>query len=239
MPNEKKCIYTLNIDNYSPEITALTYPYLENYAKRIGADFRVITKRNFPEWPLTYEKLQIYRITQSDKNDWSIYVDSDCLIHPDTPDFTLYMTKDTVAHFNCDMAGIRWRYDRFFQRDGRNIGSANWFAIASDWCLDLWKPLDDLTPDQAIANIRPTQIELAHGITAEHLIDDYALSRNIARYGLKFTTISKLLERIGMPGVSFFHHQYTATEAEKVVQIAKAKEIWACLAKGEQIPAKP
>lgn len=126
----KKTVFTLNIDNYAPEITELTYPFLEHYAKRIGADFHVITERRFPGFPPVYEKLQIYRLAQEQANDWNIFFDSDALVHPDTIDFTQHLGKDTVAHNGSDMAAIRWTYDRFFLRDGRNIGSGNWLTIA-------------------------------------------------------------------------------------------------------------
>jgi hypothetical protein len=77
------------------------------------------------------------------------------------------------------MAGVRWSYDQYFRRDGRHIGSCNWFTVASDWCLDLWRPLDDLTLDEALANINITIGERNSRLCGtEHLIDDYTLSRN-------------------------------------------------------------
>jgi hypothetical protein len=44
----KKTIFTLNIDNYAPEIRDITRPLLERYAKKIGADIYDIEDRNFP-----------------------------------------------------------------------------------------------------------------------------------------------------------------------------------------------
>ena len=225
---EKKTIFTLNIDDYAPEITALTYPLIEAYARKIGADFHIIRDRKFPEWPLTYEKLQIYELAQQMKNDWNIYIDSDCLVHPDTPDLTLLLPRDTVAHFGHDFAPVRWRSDRFFKRDGRNIGSGNWLAVASDLCIDLWKPLDDLTPEQAIANITPSVIERVGGIiVASHLIDDYALSRNIAKYSLKFKVFKQIFADIGYKdGGGFFYHHYLYHTNKKLIEMKKYLQIW-------------
>ncbi|HWB97853.1 MAG TPA: hypothetical protein VG672_14160 [Bryobacteraceae bacterium] len=45
----KKTVYTLNIGDYAPEICALTYPLMEAYARKIGADFHVIRERKFPD----------------------------------------------------------------------------------------------------------------------------------------------------------------------------------------------
>lgn len=226
MPTTKKTVFTLNIDNYAPAITALTYPLIQHYAERIGADFHIIRDRKFPKWPVVYEKLQIFELGQQQGNDWNIYIDSDALVHPETIDFTEHISKDTVMHNGTDMAAVRWRYDNYFRRDGRNLGSCNWFAIASDWCIDLWRPLEDLTLSEAIENIRPTVGELTTVITPDHLIDDYTLSRNIARYGLKFKTVKDLITELGLPDANFFWHLYQLTVDEKVGQMRDVIEQW-------------
>lgn len=221
----RKTIYTLNIGDYAPEICFLTYPLIKEYASKIGADFKVIKDRKFPEWPVTYEKLQIYELAKQDGNDWSIYIDSDALVAPDFFDITDHLSKDTICHNWKDMAGIRWRYDQYFRRDGRHIGSANWFTVASDWCLDLWKPLDDLTPEQAFSNIHPANHERA--FESHHLIDDYTLSRNIARYRLKFTTVTDICSGLGWKradgsGISpFLNHFYDLTTEEKLDRLLR------------------
>jgi hypothetical protein len=222
----KKTVYTLNVGNYAPEICALTYPLLRAYARKIGADFHVIGERKFPEWPMDYEKLQIHELAREHGNDWNIYIDSDALVSPDMFDVTEHLSKDTVCHNGKDMAGIRWKYDHYFRRDGRNTGSCNWFAIASDWCLDLWRPLDDLTPEEAIGNINVTTEERNSGCCeAAHLVSDYTLSRNIARFGLKVQTVIELCGRLGWSGPQgqaanpFLFHKYNIPNEEKVRQM--------------------
>ena len=240
MRTVKKTIFTLNVDGYAPEITALTYPLIEAYAEKIGADLHVISERKFPEWPVTYEKLQIYQLAQEMENDWNIYIDSDTLVHPDTQDLTLLLPRDTVAHFGRDHAPNRWRSDRYFQRDGRNFGTGNWLTVASDLCVDLWRPLDDLTPEQAIDNIFPTVAERRSGVVSrDHLIDDYTLSRNIARFGLKATTFKDIFTNMGYTelkndqgqivraaGGGFFYHHYLYPTAQKVVDLRKVIRHW-------------
>lgn len=223
----RKTIYLLNIGNYAPELTALTYPHIEFYADKIGADVHQITRRRYTRWPVVYEKLQIHRLAAERGDDWSIYLDSDALVHPELPDITELIPRDTVAHNGNDFAPIRWRYDDYFRRDGRNIGSCNWLAVASSWCRDLWRPLDDLTPAQAIANITVTVDERRSGvIDREHLVDDYALSRNIARFGLKFKSLAEVWATVGLENPSFFWHQYTLPVDEKIEQIRKVIEDW-------------
>jgi hypothetical protein len=221
----KKTIYLLNIDDYAPEITALTYPLIERYAQKIGARIHMITTRRWPQYAPVYEKLQIYDLAREHDNDWSIYIDSDAIVHPDVFDVTECLAMDTVAHNGADIAGNRWRYDDYFRRDGRHIGSCNWLTFASRWCVDLWRPPDDMTYEQALENIFPIQSELNSVITREHLVDDYLLSRNIARFGLKFTTVTALQEKLNDHGV-YFWHQYTMTKAEKVEAMQQVLKDW-------------
>ncbi len=212
----KKTLWTLNIENYAPEIVSLTYPLLLAYAKKIGADFRIINERRFPDMPITYEKLQIFELGK--ENDWNVYVDSDAVVSPDMFDITERIGKDTVAHFGHDHASNRWRYDKFFRRDGRDIGSCNWFTAASDWCLDLWHPLDDLSLNEARGNIQPIVKERAAGITRDHLIDDYVLSRNIAKYGLKLKTVQQIQRETNDAG-TYAWHTHTLSLDKKIAEI--------------------
>ncbi len=221
----RKTIFTLNIGDYNPEITKLTRPLLMHFAKKIGADIVDIKERKFPTWPVVYEKLQIYELAQQFGPGWNIYIDSDTLINPDMFDPTDHMSLNTVAHNGKDMAGNRWRYDRFFLRDGRHIGSCNWFAIASHLCVDLWKPLDDLTLEQALDNIFPTVPERNGIIDREHLIDDYTLSRNIAKFGLKHDTVQDICKRMGFEA-GWLWHKYNLAEDQKIGEMREVLKVW-------------
>jgi hypothetical protein len=223
----KKTLFTLCVNNYAPEITAITFPLMARYAKKIGADFHIIRDRKFPDFPPVYEKLQIYTLGQEMENDWNLFIDADAVVNPTMPDVTTFVQKDTVLHNGNDFASVRWRYDRYFMRDGRNIGSCNWFTLASDWCIDLWHPLDDLTLTEAANNIFPVISEENSGVMdPTHLIDDYTLSRNIAKYGLKFDTFMNIQNRRwnGMQG--FLFHLYAIPEAEKLVRMQQVLKEW-------------
>jgi len=272
----KKAVFLLNVGNYAPEITALTYPWIERYAAKIGAAVHTITERRFPDWDVDYEKLQIYALIRQLEVDFALYLDSDALVHPELPDLSAFTPRDTVAHNGSDFGAIRWRDDAYFRRDGRRIGSCNWCTMAWADCRDLWRPLDDLTPAEAVARITPTaeeqrpplrvpdwraqlrakkpewtlleeqgplarlrrqdglevEIEMATGveakavISAAHLVSDFALSRNIARFGLKFTTLGQLWPKLGMPTANFFHHEYTSTLTARVAHLAATLERW-------------
>ena len=135
----KKAVFTLNVNNYSPEIRALTYPLMKFYAHRIGAEFREITTRKWPDWPVVYEKLQLHELAR--EYDWSYFFDADTLVHPECIDFTWYLPDDCVAHNGADHAAIRFRYDEVFAKDTkRNIGTCGWCVMFPRKCIDLWKP---------------------------------------------------------------------------------------------------
>jgi hypothetical protein len=222
---QRKTVYLLNIDDFAPEVTALTYPTIEAWAEKIRAEVVVISERAFPEWPVTYEKLQIKNLATERDDDWAIYIDSDALVHPELPDVTELVRRDFVCHNAVDFAPIRWTYDGYFRRDGRNIGSANWFACAYRWCFDLWTPIHDMTPEEALENINLSAPE-RRMMKREHLIDDYALSRNIARFGLHVVTLEDIWRTANLPVAEFFYHQYLIDIPTKVEQMKETLERW-------------
>lgn len=222
----KKALWTLAIDDYPHEITDITFPLLKLHAFKIGAEFNVISQRKFPPaFPPVYEKFQIYELGKD--YDWNLYIDADALIRPDLFDVTSMVHKDTVVFTGKDMSLNRFRADKYFLRDGRFIAEGNWFAAGSDWCLDLWHPLDDMTLDEAKANIFPTPGEITSGlIDPLHLLDDYLVSRNISRFSLKHATVKEMQIFHGRETDQYFHHHYTIPVDEKVIQLKKVLEMW-------------
>lgn len=219
-----KCVWTLNINGFAPEITATTYPYIKGYAEKIGADFRVITERKWPDAPATYEKLQLHWL--GEQYDWNIYIDSDALIHPDMFDITNHIYPDTVMQYGNDMVGTRFKDNKYFRRDTRRISSCNWFTAASSDCLDIWHPLEDMSIQEALANIKP-QLKESKTCSDGHLIDDYVLSINISKYGLRYQTFLKLLKYMNSEGAQFLFHTHLLTREEKAYVLPRImQERW-------------
>ena len=231
----KKTIYTLCVDDYAPRIRFLTKPLMDAYARKIGAEVVTITERKRPEWPVTIEKFQVAELAKERGDDWSMFIDADCLISPEFFDPTVHMNKAEVAHNGKDFNGMRWMMDPYFMRDGRWFGSCTWFVIASDWTVaDLWH-MPTLSQEECFGKyddkgnvlIAPRinitiQEHNSGNCKTEHLIDDYTLSRNIARFGLKATTLIDICANLGMKDPSgkgfnpFLWHIYTHTEEEKL-----------------------
>jgi hypothetical protein len=223
MPKDKKTVYTLCVDNYEPELTAITFPFMQKYAEKIEADFFVITERKFPHMPPVYEKFQIYELAKEHGNDWNIFFDADALIHPDFFDMTACIDKSMTVSNGSDFVPHRFRPNGYFKRDGRMIGKGNWMAVASDWCIDYWHPLE-IPFEEAVKDIFPTQPEREFGITPCHLIDDYTTSLNISRYGLKHM----LVEDFDYKGVGtgLLAHQYLMPAEQKVIYLQNTIKKW-------------
>lgn len=225
-PAVRKALFTLNIGNYAPEIRELTYPLMRHYAHKIGAEFREITERKWPDWPVVYEKLQIHELGRG--YDWIYFFDADTLIHPECVDFTWFLPDDVCAHNGADMAALRFRYDEVFATDTkRNIGTCGWLTIAPAKCIDLWKPTTRSLED-VLDCCYPTVGELRTGlIDRGHLVDDYVMSRNLAENQFKHATIKELLPQIGLPDADFFWHAYTIPVKAKAKKMRQILKRWA------------
>lgn len=225
-PVSRKTIYTLNVGNYEPRITELTFPLMRGYAEKIGAEFEVIDDPRWhwgEDWPINIHKFQVSHRSRRNNDEWSIFLDADTLVSPEMFDVTDHLSKDTVAHNGRDMAGVRWKYDKYFKRDGRHFGSCTWMVIASEWTVeDLWR-FPEGTLEDNLENIHITVGEHNSGhCKAEHLIDDYTLSRNIARFGLKTDTVIDICGRLGWKHPDgrgfnpFLYHIYSVSAEEKL-----------------------
>lgn len=226
----KKTLYTVNIPKedgtqYEPEISAITLPLMKSYAKKIDAEFVQITDRKFSNYPIPYEKFQIYELSKKNKDDWSIFLDLDALIYPDFWDITVMVTKDITISHGSDFVPQRFKPNEYFLRDGRFIGKGNWCGIFSSLCRDYFHPLDCFTKEEAIAQITPVVQEKNSGVTAEHLLDDFTVSLNIARYGLKHVLIPDLEKSHGLPNGHLFH-MYSMSSEEKLLRIRKVLFGW-------------
>jgi len=80
-----------------------------------------------------------------------------------------------------------------------------------------------MSPEETFKRIHITVGEYnSNQCRTEHLIDDYTLSRNIARFGLQFDTIQDICGRLGWKGPDgrgvspFLWHKYSMPTDQKV-----------------------
>ncbi len=173
----RKTIYVVCVDGYFPELCKLTIPNIKAYAERIGSNICLIEDRVFPDFPPTYEKLQVFKRSIENRDDYSILIDADMMISP--------LFDDVAKIVPLDHLGLNMRYeanalfekDDYFERDGRNIGVVTHFLVVPKRCLDALVPLEMEAKEALGRTKRP------------FIIDEYCVSRNVARFGLKTTSI--------------------------------------------------
>jgi hypothetical protein len=188
----RKLIHVVNINDFFPELFTLTYPTIRSYAERNGYMINMITERKFPDYPINYEKMQVYE--DGKDAEVNILCDADMLIHPQFPDVTEFLQRDSIS-FN-DNYNISWKYHvdriKYFMRDGRDVGIATNFVVSSDWTHDVWEPLSLSQKDiEELAKKENTESKNDPSQRGwGHYADEFALSYNMAKYGLKYTGVT-------------------------------------------------
>jgi hypothetical protein len=221
----KKIILTLNIGNYAPEITAITYPTIRAYAEKIGATFAVIDQHPF-QYSITANKFLVPEYGRG--YDWVIYLDSDTIVNPNAPDWTAFLDKDDVLFYALDTSPLRFRATKYNSRSRSYRGACTWCVWASDWTVDdLWTPYADEADYRACqAEIFPMVHEANSGVCqASHLCDDYQLTQNLARFGLHTQTITEMGPKLGITFPSLYH-LYAVDNATKVKHLAEVWDFW-------------
>ena len=212
----KKAVWVLLIGDYFKELCDITLPTIEAYAKRIGAEMHYITERKFPEFPITYEKLQVYE--SGKEYFWNILIDADTVIKPTYHDVTQVIPQDHVGFEKEYKASFLFQANKWFVRDGRNKGIAGNFIVTSAMTHDIWEPLP-LTFEE---------MKEIFGKTRHHIMDEYVLSTNCAKYGLKTAGISDESKML---------HLSVITETAKDC-IARAKDFLSEDFSGQEHPVK-
>jgi hypothetical protein len=206
MSSEKRTIHVVVIDNYFPELCELTLPTIEYWAKKIGARVNLITKRRWPDWPILYEKMQVFY--EGLISDWNILLDADILVDPSTIDpLNTFIHPVQVAAKDAYHANTQLHIDDpYFFRDGRNIGLSTCAIFASRLNHDIWTPLD-MTPQEACSKIKIKRM----------IVDEYCISRNFARFGLKLTAPCDPRTDYD----KFYHLGAYAQDKNRILELAK------------------
>lgn len=201
-----KCVHVVATPGYAPEMCSITLPTLERFAKRIGADFNIISRRRFPSFPVNYERLQIYELGRG--YDWNINIDADVIIGDSLIDPTKRASHTKVGiimRFYLDKY-IDISESRYFQRDRRNIGIVDTFIVTNRLTHDLWEPLPkDFTCYTHLFRDGNTR-----------RISEYCLSLNFAKYGHRFDGLFTLDDQI-------HHINYTSGDKQDSVALALEK----------------
>lgn len=173
----KKLIHVVNINNFFPELFAMTFPTVQSYAQRNGYEINLITQRKFPDFHINYEKMQVWEDGRD--ADINLLVDADVLIHPGFPDVMNIVPPHHIGFNDNYHANTKFHTNHYFLRDGRNVGIASNFVVSYRSTHDVWEPL-------TITAAQGRRITFVR----EGDIDEYCLSHNMAKYGLRYTGIT-------------------------------------------------
>lgn len=171
----KKAIWVVAVDNYRPDICTKTFPTISAYAKKIGASFDVIRKRRWNTQP-TYEKLQVAHL--GSKNDFNMIIDADIELPEDMFDVLSRVRDDRVSSWMTYDASEQFPLDEYFYRDGRKLGVVTSFIVVPKACMDALTPFDDRELPKRVSIIK-----------RPFILDEYCISRNMARFGIKHSGI--------------------------------------------------
>lgn len=156
--------------------------------------------------PITAEKLQIYNIGRL--SDWNCICDADLMLRPDFVDPSNWGSPEIVRSSYSFKASEKFVMNKFFERNCRDLGLSGGFVMASQMCHDVWE-----YPNSWLYAL--TQVH------NKHLIDEYVIAKNMARYGLHYDGVSnepdKYIVHFGDADIK---------EAQKKKDVVRAKELY-------------
>lgn len=196
----RNVVVTLDI-NYDSRITDITFPYMMEYAKNIGADFLRITEKKFPTLSISLEKFQLYDISQ--KYEWIIFLDADCLVNPKTINFT-ELDNDIVIvpsynevedHFFDELILEKYNLDYYmpffflaFHTSQKNCV----FPWENPKLFDKFINLSSNKPEfKYYKNVRKDL-----NINQTWFLDEFLMNLNIVKYGISTISLREDLKNI-------------------------------------------
>ena len=91
-------VLTISIGDIYTQMSQLTHPSIEQYAKRIGADYLCVDKKQISETSPHWEKFQIDLLL--DKYDRILYLDTDLIVRDDCDNLFEIVPEDCLGVFN-------------------------------------------------------------------------------------------------------------------------------------------
>lgn len=176
IPEKKCCVHTIVIDNYLPEMCKITIPNLKVYADRIGADFNIIDKRVFKDFPPIFEEFQVYEMGKDYK--YNMVINADFILHKEVPDFTKYFNLNNVGYLGSIDIAYCFKPNNYFKRSGIKRGLSDSLVVSTYLTHDLWTP-----PTYTYEELKD------ECLLGEYQLGEFWLSTNLARFGLQLYPI--------------------------------------------------
>jgi hypothetical protein len=204
-----RALFVLATPEYEPELCEVTFPLLKRYADTLRADFVRLETRQYPDFPITYERMQIHKLGQG--NEWNICIDPDILVHPSIDDFTTWFPKEQVGNWCFYDARQHFAVENepHFLRDGRFYGIVDCLIATSSWTHDLWTPLPGTLHDYEHFIKDKNEVRR---------ISEFTVSSNLARYGMKISGMLGRVKHVYHIGATSNRVERPADEARRVLR---------------------
>jgi hypothetical protein len=219
----KKLLVTLDIGDYDRDITSLTFPHMQKYAKNIGADFHIITERKFPDFDINLEKFQLYDICL-DYN-WTIFLDADCLINPKGTDLTKLVENDRIIISSYNNPKHHFYPENIEEQYNLNYYAPFFFLVFHKNSKNCVKPYENALDYCKYINIESQNKEFLNYLSSKNIsknlissswfLDEFLFTLNLHRYNIKTASL-----REDFPELNIIAH----TPNEKTKKIEELKK---------------
>ncbi len=94
----KTLVLTIAIGEYYRKMGEITHPLMRTYARRISAEFKVITEKKVSQTTVHWEKFQIKELL--DTYDRILFLDTDIIVRGDCPDLFELVPEESLGAFD-------------------------------------------------------------------------------------------------------------------------------------------
>jgi hypothetical protein len=195
----KKLLVTLNIGDYDRDITSLTFPYMKQYAKNIGADFHIIIERKFPDLDINLEKFQLYDICLD--YDWIIFLDADCLINPKGTNLTKLVENDRIIISSYNNPKHHFYPKNIEGQYNLNYYAPFFFLVFHKNSKKCVKPYENPLGYCKYINIKSKNEEFLEYLSSKNMdknlissswfLDEFLFTLNLNRYNIKTASLQE------------------------------------------------
>jgi hypothetical protein len=89
--------------------------------------------------------------------------------------------------------------------------------------------MTDMTPEETYRQIFPLVGEQKAGYEPWRLVEDYVMSYNIAKYGLRFKTFKDMAIDNNLKDSDLLRHFYAMPVEEKIIRLTDAAKQWSLI----------
>lgn len=181
-PRSAKAVVTVATGEVGRELIALTGPFMEAYAARVGADFVVLDWPGHPRWPMSakYAVAGLF-----DYYDRVVYADADVLLRPGCPDLFAACPAGMFGAWD-ELPAHRARTGAWLENDYRRFAAVvGWPAAELPWYFNAGVMV---VPKCHRAALEPPP----HPVPPVHCGEQHCTNRRVRELGVPFFPLPRV-----------------------------------------------